>query len=611
MARLDFPVIRCYRRQVLNFKRARVEEPILLAFRKFVFFSSLIAWFMKKLPTGKQNFERIINGGHVYVDKTEHIYNLIGLDVPLFLSRPRRFGKSLLVSTMEHIFLGDRDLFKGFWLYNSDYDWQPYPVIHLDLSRVNSESPEKLENNLVLNLSYIASKAQLPIRGDNCGAIFDSLIIDLANKFGKRVVVLIDEYDSPILNNIFNDKLANKICEKLQNFYGILKGSESNLRYVFITGVSKFPHSSIFSKLNNLNDITLDPDYNNICGFTKQELKDYFYDHLDLATKVLKRKNILSNSDTSDVLIDKLISWYDGYSWDGESRVFNPYSILKFLQNKKFSEYWYSTATPTFLYNLVRNNRIFFTLFNKENKLEDTDNNIDIGTFEPIPLMFQTGYLTISHVVIEPNDEIEKYALTFPNKEVRMSFFTRLMELELSIGRPTAIKTLANSLFMALSSKNKDEAEKSFESLLSFIPYNLHVPLESYYHTVFFFTGALIGQPIDVEEVVGDGVIDAVLDIPGGDILVIEMKHMKLPKKADGKDQELELLPSENPEDQKPTEEELVKINQLLEEGAVIALQQIKNKRYDLKYQGTNRKVTKVAMVVCRRTYVKVVFENT
>jgi hypothetical protein len=565
---------------------------------------------MKELPTGKQEFDQIINGGYVYVDKTELIYKLIRLDKPFFLSRPRRFGKSLLVSTIEHIFLGNRELFNGLWIDGSDYDWQPHPVIHLDLSKVSYESPEKLESHLILTLSNIAKKAGLPIKGDNCGAVLDFLIADLREHFGQKVVVLIDEYDAPILSNIMEDELADKIREKLQYFFGILKGSEANLRYVFITGISKFTHTSIFSKLNHLVDITLYPEYSGICGFTENDLDLFLVEHLDITLDTFKRKKILSYDATLSDLKARIKSWYDGYSWDGEIKVFNPYSLLYFLEIKQFGEYWYSTGTPTFLYKLARNNSFFFTLFNDDNILDGIDNTIDIGTFEPLPLMFQTGYLTVSHMVIVPDEEVEKYALTFPNREVKIAFFSRLMAQVLSFNKSSAIRTISISLFNALCKKNREKTEHAFERLLSFIPYNLHIPLESYYHTVFFFTGALIGLPIDVEKTVGDGVIDVVLDIPGGDILVIEMKYMKLPAKKDGKDLVEEIQLSEGQVEEKPTEDELIKINQLLDEGAVKALKQINDKRYDLKYQGTNRKVTKVAMVVCKRTYVKVIFEN-
>jgi hypothetical protein len=576
---------------------------------------------MKELPTGKQSFDQIINGNYIYVDKTDLIYKLISLDKPYFLSRPRRFGKSLLLSTMEHIFLGHRELFKGLWIDDpkartesepiSEYDWLIHPVIHLDMSVTKKTSRVELEQSIMEQLNQIADSYDITIIGKSPVTLFSSLIYKL-NKSDKRVVILIDEYDAPIVDNIENNDLSREMRDSLQEFYAVLKSSESKIRFIFITGVSKFAHTSIFSKLNNLNDITLESYYANICGFTDNDLINYFGEHISDSLISLKQKRIITNETTTNDLISLIKYWYDGYSWDGTDRVFNPYSVLSFFEKKKFGTFWFASGTPTFLYKLVKENKFYFNLFN-DIELEYYENSIDIGSFYPIPLMFQTGYLTVSEVKYE--DDNETFILTFPNREVRTAFFSGLMADEFSFRQSSTFKKLANRLSKALIAKNREDAEKYFEGLLTSIPYNIHLSAENYYLTIFFLTLAIIGQPLEIQQLTGDGIIDAVFDIPGSDLLVIEMKHMKFPKKpkkvvdvAPVSTSDESPLAAMEPE---PTKEELAKINQLLDEGVKKAFNQINEKKYDIKYQVTGRKITKVAMVVCKRTYVRVVFEDT
>ncbi|MDR1608976.1 MAG: AAA family ATPase [Deltaproteobacteria bacterium] len=575
---------------------------------------------MKELPTGKQSFDQIINGNYVYVDKTDLIYKLISLDKTYFLSRPRRFGKSLLLSTMEHIFLGHRELFKGLWIDDpkartesepiSEYDWLIHPVVHLDMSVTKKTSRVELEQSIMEQLNQIADSYDITIIGKSPVTLFSSLIYRLS-KSDKRVVILIDEYDAPIVDNIEDDDLAVEMRKSLQEFYAVLKSSESNIRFVFITGVSKFTHASIFSKLNNLNDITLEPYYANICGFTDNDLTNYFIEHISDSLITLKQKRILTTEVTITNLISLIKYWYDGYSWDGINRVFNPYSVLSFFEKKKFGYFWFASGAPIYIYKSVKQHKFYFNLCNNM-ELVYYENNIDIGSFNLIPLMFQTGYLTVSEVKYE--DEIETFVLTFPNHELRIAFFTGLMANEFSFVQPSTFKKLVNRLTKALITKNSEEAKKYFESLLTSIPYNIYLSSENYYLNIFILTLAIIGQPLEIHQLTGDDIVDAVFDMPGSDLLVIEMKHIKLPEKPkkvlDGVSVSIS---DESPlvMEPIPTKKELTIINQLLDEGVEKSFNQINDKKYDIKYQGTGRKITKVAMVVCKRMYVRVVFEDT
>ena len=367
---------------------------------------------MKKLPLGIQTFREIIEGDYIYVDKTRLIYNLLNDAKYYFLSRPRRFGKSLLLDTIAEVFGGDRELFNGLYIHDTGYDFEKHPVLRIDMSNIANETPEALKESLLFALEERITEEGFTIAGNIPSDIIKSLIKALYIKYDKKVVVLIDEYDKPIVDHFDDIMLAEENRKVIRGFYGTLKSMDPYLRLIFITGVSKFTKTSVFSSLNNLLDITMTSRYANICGIAIDDFGDYFKEYID------KLKSLRAFSDYADFQ-GEILKWYDGYSWDGETRVLNPYSLLSFFSQERFSGFWYETGTPTFLVDMLKAKpESFLSLRNLEirERLLDT---FDIRKMEAEPLLFQTGYLTVKEK--RSRGGVESYLLGIPNLEVQES----------------------------------------------------------------------------------------------------------------------------------------------------------------------------------------------
>lgn len=372
---------------------------------------------MKKLPLSIQTFSKLIEGNYLYVDKTQHIYNLFAEGGQYyFLSRPRRFGKSLLISTLAEIFSGNKELFKGLWIYDK-IDWIKHPVIHMDLSKMDFESPTKLKDSIKQFLNGTASSYGLTL---DEGKTYKRSFVELIEKLSSlgKVVILVDEYDKPITEYLEARQIekAKNIRKVLKNFFGVIKGSDAFLKFVFITGVSKFSRVSIFSDLNNLRDITLSEQFSLIVGYTEAELIYYFDSYLDqLAEKLGLIKKQLA---------DEIKHWYNGYSWDGENFVYNPFSMLNLFAEKHFRNFWFTSGTPTFLIQLIRSKKREIRDFENLTVGNYTFDSYDIENLDIVALLFQTGYLTVKRITIENNEEA--YHLSYPNKEVRDSFLSNI-----------------------------------------------------------------------------------------------------------------------------------------------------------------------------------------
>ena len=365
---------------------------------------------MKKLPLGIQGFKEIIDGNYVYIDKTQYVYNLINSAKYFFLSRPRRFGKSLLIDTINEVFNGDKDLFNGLWIYNSDYDFTQYPVIRLDMSNIANKTADILENSLSIALMDKLSDDGLIVAGDTPSDKFKFYIKALYNKYNKRVVVLIDEYDKPILDHLDDIEIAESNRKVLRGFYGVLKSMDQYLKFSFITGVSKFARTSIFSELNNLLDITLTKEYSNICGITTEDFSRHFSDHIE-------NLSILDDFKHCENLHDEILAWYDGYSWDGKTRVINPFSLLSFFVQKRFGSFWYVSGSPKFLMDLIKKDPGAYTNLKNLKITEFMLDSPEIHNIDTELLLFQSGYLTINEVIATKGAPV--YVLGIPNNEVK------------------------------------------------------------------------------------------------------------------------------------------------------------------------------------------------
>jgi hypothetical protein len=465
----------------------------------------------QKLPIGMQDFTKIREGNCVYVDKTQLIAKLIATGSVYFLSRPRRFGKSLLISTLEAIFQGKKELFKGLWIEQSDYDWKRYPVIRIDMSETVRTSPELLAESLIKLLKRIAESHQLDL-GDllSPSDAFSTLISRLAES-GKKAVVLVDEYDKPIIDNISNPDLALNMRDILRPFYGILKAQDGNLKFILLTGVTKFSKASVFSELNNLQDLTLTEQYSHLLGYTQVELEKVFADRI--AQLAEKYNHTIAEE------LDQIKKWYNGYrfSAEGES-VYNPFSTLLLLEQQTYMNHWFATATPKFLIDLLE------TRHYAPETIEGTEINFDgfgsydIERLELLPLLYQTGYLTIRSY----DPRFRTYLLGYPNLEVEQSFKEAVLNRLAEIGPEQRTQLILN-LIRALEKKDYTWFFEVLKSFFARLPYELHQPTEAYYHSIFYLIFHLLSYPIGAEVHTNLGRIDAVIELPNR-ILIFEFK---------------------------------------------------------------------------------------
>ena len=345
----------------------------------------------KKLPIGIQSFEQLIREGAVYVDKTKNIYEILkpGFGA-YFLSRPRRFGKSLLVSTLEAIFKNKRHLFKGLWLDSSDYVWEEFPVIKIDMSSVSKKTNVTLNQALKEAVNDNALREGITLEDKEPERMFQLLIHALVKKYNQQVVILIDEYDDPILKHINDPEMAGKNREVLQDFYKIMKSESGSLRFVFLTGVSKFAKTSIFSGLNNLLNISMSDKYATLLGYTQEELESYFPEYISELAE--------SHSLSIDEILNKIKFWYNGYRFSkAENKVYNPFSSLLLFETKEFVNHWFVTGTPTFLIELIKRSSVDLQSFEDLIEIPEYNLNVyDVESLPLIPIMFDAGYLTLA-----------------------------------------------------------------------------------------------------------------------------------------------------------------------------------------------------------------------
>ena len=448
---------------------------------------------MEKLPIGLQNFSKLRDSQYLYVDKTEYLYRLTQTSGYYFLSRPRRFGKSLLVSTLAALFRGEEAVFNNLWIKNR-WDWtQKNPVIHLSMSSLGYRDIG-LTKALALRLDKIAASFGLTLTTEGNTLRFQELIEQLSAQQGQ-VVVLVDEYDKPIIDFLDDLPQAYRHRDELKSFYSVLKDADPYLRMVLLTGVSKFSRVSIFSELNNLQDLTLHPDYATMLGYTQAELRHSFNERLDqLAPRFGDRA----------ALERRIKEWYNGYTWDGEHYVYNPFSILSFFSQRQFRNFWFETGTPTFLVKLLRRERQYN--LHDMRASEAVFSSFELDRIDPKALLFQTGYITIRSV-----DEDQTYTLSYPNKEVRDSLLQYLLA-EYAQAYPSDIPIIAQRMRDALRAGHTEEFVDAVNSLFATIPYQLFIAdKEAYYHSVIYLALSLMGTYVRVEISQSRGRPDAVV----------------------------------------------------------------------------------------------------
>jgi hypothetical protein len=456
---------------------------------------------IRKYPIGTQDFKRLRDGGFVYVDKTGFIYKLGSTERQIFLSRPRRFGKSLLVSTMKYYFQGKKELFEGLKIMDLEKEWAEHPVFNIEFVGETYNNMASLNQALEKNLAKLEAVYGKMPNENTYPARFAGLIERAAKQSGRGVVVLVDEYDKPLLSTMENEALNEEYRQMLKGFYGVLKGADEYLRFTFLTGVTKFSKVSIFSDLNQLKDISLSEQYAEICGISEKELLEQFQP--DIAALAEKTKK------SFETTVAELKRRYDGYHFfPNAAGMYNPFSLLCTFDDKFFLNYWFSTGTPTFLVKMLKNNHFDIS------KLED-DTRIAVNSImdyryenmNPVPVMYQSGYLTIKSF----DEEENQYILGYPNEEVKYGFLSELLPIY-NTRFDTYTEIDYNEFVNDLRDEHIDTFMERLKVFFSGFPYDLENKTEKHYQTVFYLLFALMGQRIIVEPHYAVGRPDAVVE---------------------------------------------------------------------------------------------------
>jgi hypothetical protein len=431
-----------------------------------------------------------------------------------FLSRPRRFGKSLTISTLEALFHGEKELFKGLYVYDK-WDWsRKFPVIRIDWTTISHTTPEEIERDMSAVLRIKAADFGITLTREYAAGCLDELIMQLHRKTGEKVVVLVDEYDVPILDVMGKSSEELKdIQNSLHAIYKVLKGADDHLKFIFLTGVSKFSGLSVFSALNNLNDISLDNKFASLCGYTQDELESNFPEHI---AAVAKKMSIPRKE-----LLEVIRRWYNGYSWDGQTTVYNPFSALLFFDKAQFRGYWFATGTPTFLIDLIKNRNNIESYLQPIQAEEMIFGSYDPERLETVPLLFQTGYLTVKRITV--NNYQPTYTLEAPNMEVRNAFIDHLFKsyTQLSMLEMTSLQ---ENMIRQIKTCDSAGLEQSLKTMISRVPYQLHIEEEKYYHSLFLVWLYSLGFKAQGEISTNTGRIDAVWEL--SDMTVItEIKY--------------------------------------------------------------------------------------
>jgi hypothetical protein len=456
---------------------------------------------MKKLGIGISDFKELINGNYIYVDKTEYIYKLIDQGKYYFLSRPRRFGKSLLISTIEYLFKGERELYKGLYIEDK-WEWEEtYPAIRIDFAKTQVRDEKELEKELRATIIETGKRYRYKYNKEyTINRNFELLIERIYEVSKKQIVILIDEYDKPILDNIEKREEVERIREILKGFYTTLKSLDMYIKFVLVTGVSKFSKVSLFSGLNQLEDISLNKDFGNICGYTQQELENFFKDYLQ------------------GLNLEEIKEWYNGYYFLQDT-LYNPFDILLYLKNKVFRNYWYETGTPQFIIKLIKEKE--YNIVELENIRVDEGilNKFDIEDIAIEAIMFQTGYLTIKKSIESIYGE--EYILSFPNKEVKIAFNKNIMELLLK--SPKLVNNLAFKIREILIKEQIEKLKDEIDTLISNISY-MYLKEESSYVLAVFVLFYSSGLNVITEDNTSKGRIDLTILLNKNIVYIIEFK---------------------------------------------------------------------------------------
>lgn len=464
-----------------------------------------------KYPIGIQNFGEIRRDGYAYVDKTALMYKLVSEGKYYFLSRPRRFGKSLFLSTLEAYFAGEKELFHGLAVEKLETEWKKHPILHLDLNTEMYDTKEALEWKLNLFLANIEKRYGKDDNERTLGTRFEGLIRRVFEHHHERVVILVDEYDKPMLQAIGNAELQTAYRNMLKAFYGALKSCDRYIRFAFLTGVTKFGKVSVFSDLNNLFDLSFDTRYGELCGISERELHDNFDEGVQLLAD--------ANQMTKDECYERLRRDFDGYHFCWESvGMYNPFSVLNTLASCQFRDYWFETGTPSFLVYQLKKTNYPLENMTTEELSTDTLNSIDIMDENPLPLLYQSGYLTLKSY----DPRFDEYLLGFPNREVEQGFIKYLQPFYTP--KTQDKNTYAIGRFVKDIEKGKaEDFMRRLEGLFAQGDYQVMGDMELYFQNTLYVFFRLLGFYVQVERHTTNGRMDIVVQTPDY-IYILELK---------------------------------------------------------------------------------------
>jgi hypothetical protein len=481
---------------------------------------------LKELPLADQSFAQIIDFDYLYADKTKYIYELVRQPKgSFFLSRPRRFGKTMLLHTFSELFSGNRDRFRGLWIDGSDYVFPRHPVIFHSLA-YDTEDKKTLRMNIISNLSKIAKKENLVIDEITPDMYLSSLIQALYKKYNSTVVVLIDEYDAPVTRNMDDTEVAKANARILHAYFAALKKPDVSpyLRFTFVTGITRYALTSMDSGGNHLIDISLKPEFVDLCGFTLEEFDHLFADRMESTLAKLKNNDKKESSATPDDLRAKIFHWYDGYNWGGEIRVLNPYSILLFFSNNYFDHYWIQTGRPEHLTPLIKKKPLDFFLPKLESYLSETLRKSELTELQAVPVLFHSGYLTLDKITTS-NEDARTYSFRLPNYEVESVYYKDCFKVVFGLESNEALKTKGAELQAAFLAKDAQAVSDIFSGIFSTITYYQRPEGEKAFHSL--VQVLLSGMCFKVlSELAGwSGRVDLCLELPDQVYLIIELNY--------------------------------------------------------------------------------------
>ena len=469
---------------------------------------------LKNLPVGIQTFEKIVEQDRLYVDKTEYILKMLKLSNYIFLSRPRRFGKSLLVSTLQSYFEGRRELFKGLYIDSVEQEWIEYPVLKFSMASAKHIEPAQLRRFLSSMLEREEQKWGITTPKPDANDRLHDLILEANRQTGKQVVVLIDEYDAPLLDVSHQDSLLHEMRQIMRNFYSPLKDCDSYLRFVFITGITKFSQLSIFSELNNLKNISMNPEFAAVCGITEEEMLTQMSDYIDRFAQ--------DNEQTRDEAIADLKRQYDGYhfAWPS-SDIYNPFSLLNSLQDRMLKSYWFESGTPTFLIEKLKEYNVVPSML-KPTEVMASDFDAPTENMSSImPLLYQSGYYTIK----DYSRRFGTYLLDLPNNEIRIGLMASLLPNYIQRDTYKGNTTVAE-MYRALYNDDLEGMLRLLQTYLLTIPQCDNTNYEGHYQQLLYVIFSLLGRYVDVEVRTSNGRVDMVMN-SGKALYLFELKLNK------------------------------------------------------------------------------------